>query len=137
MLRLYSSAAFVVLVSCVETTRDAVDNPSTTIGDGTPKPIAPPACPLDVAAFTKTMELSTSMTVLGMAVTANGDAVFAAAGGDAAGVTLLSPSGETLFPFPFGSVVATDRVGNTFIAGAFTSPIDLGGGIVIVPSGAA
>jgi hypothetical protein len=50
------------------------------------------------------------------------------------GVDQISPTGTTLTEvLPFGSLVATDATGNLFIAGAFTSRIDFGNGVVLEP----
>src|SRR5262245_58716063 len=138
---LYSSAALVVLVACVGPDSTPTGDQSTTLppgdddGDHMPPPPPPPSCPIGEGSFTRAMGLASQDTALDIAITADGDAAFAAADGEAAGVTILSSSGEILFSFPFGSVVATDSLGNTLVAGGFTQPIDFGNGTVLVPSG--
>jgi hypothetical protein len=139
---LYSSAALVVLVACVGPGSTPSGDPSTTVSgddDGDhmppPPPPPPPTCPIGADSFTRAMGLSGSDTPLDVAVTANGGVAFAALNGEAAGVTLLSASGDILTSFPFGSVVATDRLGNTLVAGGFTQPIDFGNGVLLNPSG--
>jgi hypothetical protein len=138
---LYSSAALVVLVACVGPQSTPSGDPTTTpTGDDDndhmpPPPPPPPTCPIGVASFTRAMGLAGEDTALDIAITANGDAAFAAANGEAAGVTILSSSGDIVVSFPFGSVVATDRLGNTLVAGGFTQPIDFGNGTVLVPAG--
>jgi len=139
---LYSSVALVVLVACTGPSSTPSGDPSTTPPTGDddgdhmpPPPPPPPSCPIGTASFTRAMGLAGSDTALDIAVTANGDVAFAAANGEAAGVTILSSSGDIQFTFPFGSVVATDRLGNTLVAGGFTQPLDFGNGTVLVPSG--
>jgi len=51
-----------------------------------------------------------------------------------AGFVKLSANGQQVFAFRFGSVLAVDALGNAYVAGSFTSPIDLGMG-TMVPNG--
>jgi hypothetical protein len=52
------------------------------------------------------------------------------------GVVALDAAGRQRFAFPFGSVFALDAAGNVFVAGAFSTPLDLGGGLTLTPNGA-
>ncbi|HET7505211.1 MAG TPA: hypothetical protein VFK02_29535 [Kofleriaceae bacterium] len=104
-------------------------------GDPSGGGTTPPACPIGAASWSHALGLAGPLQVIDVAVDAAGNAVVATAGastdaGVANGVTRLSPSGEVMFTRPYGSVVATDGAGNTFIAGAFTQPIDFGLGVV-------
>ncbi|HEU4726460.1 MAG TPA: hypothetical protein VFT22_01165 [Kofleriaceae bacterium] len=101
-----------------------------TVGDSTP---GAPACPIGAASWSVTLGLASPIQDVDVAVDAAGNAVAATAAagpGDADGVTRLSPTGDVLFTRPYGSVVATDRAGDTYIAGGFTQPIDFGLGVV-------
>ena len=59
-----------------------------------------------------------------------GNVVYAGAGS----VTKFSPEGLVAFTKAYGSVVAVDRVGNTYVAGSFTGALDVGFG-TMVPDG--
>lgn len=51
------------------------------------------------------------------------------------GIVKLDGSGQQVYAFAFGSVLAVDAGGNAFVAGSFTSTIDLGDGHVLTPNG--
>ena len=53
---------------------------------------------------------------------------------DAGGFIKLDRNLNRVFAFPYGSVIAVDAQGNSYIAGSFTQPIDLGFGRLI-PNG--
>lgn len=99
------------------------------------------SCPIGAASFEIALGLAGNDQASSLAIDSEGSvyvATTAAAGssaGAASGVTKLSASGEILFKKPFGSVVATDKAGHAFIAGSFTSSLDLGGGVVLEPQG--
>ena len=46
------------------------------------------------------------------------------------GIVKLDAAGNRVFAFPFGDVVATDADGNIYVAGVFTTRIDLGTGVM-------
>jgi len=99
-------------------------------GDGG-TPVA--ACPIGAATFTVKLGVAFQGQGGDLAVDSAGNVLFATAGrtsSDVTGITKLSPSGDVLYTRPFGSVVATDRAGNAYIAGAFSAPLDVGLGVM-------
>lgn len=92
------------------------------------------ACPLGAAEFTADLGASDVQQKLSMAIDPSGNVAVGAAG-QVAGFRQLSTSGQVLKSLAFGSQVAADSAGDIFIAGAFSSRIDLGGGRVLVPQG--
>jgi hypothetical protein len=105
------------------------DNPGSGSDAGSPAA----SCPLGAAAWAHAIGLATTDQRADIAVDAAGNVLLATMAprpGNADGLTKLSPSGEVLFGLPFGSVVATDRAGNAYIAGSFTAPLDVGLGVM-------
>jgi hypothetical protein len=143
MTRWYSTAvtALGLLIGCGQQSTDpatppngdpgTVDDPGVGSDPGPGSAANPPAatCPLGTATWTREIGLATSDQRSDVAVDAAGNVLFATMAtrtGGADGLTKLSPSGEVLFTRPFGSVVATDRAGNAYIAGSFTTALDVG-----------
>lgn len=148
----YSTAAsaLALLIACNHQSSDDMSQPTgdpssggdPTVGDtsgsstdpggtGTGKDGGPsgPSCPLGVASFAHAIGLAQLDQRSDLAVDTAGNVLFATMAprdGLASGVTKLSPSGDVLLSLPFGSVVATDRSGNAYVAGSFTAPIDVG-----------
>ncbi len=97
-------------------------------------------CPLGVDSFTAVLGLSDIRQNLDLAVDVQGNAFVGAAlpevAGDQliAGVTEVSATGNVSALLAAGSLVATDAAGDIFVAGSFTSTIDLGAG-AMVPEG--
>jgi catechol 2,3-dioxygenase-like lactoylglutathione lyase family enzyme len=137
------ATALAFLIACGSDHHPIDDNGQPTAGnDSSPGSGAPPggdagppapACPLGTTTWQRAIGLAAPTQASDVAVDAAGNVVFAttAAGpGAANGTTKLSPAGDLVFSLPYGSVVATDRAGNTYIAGSFTAPIDLGLGVI-------
>src|SRR6185295_2474 len=124
----------------IGTNPDPGSNPDPGTGSGADPgtgPGAPAAtCVLGSDGFATAVGMVRAAQLNDLAIDSAGNALFATKGDDGQldGLTKLSASGEVLFTRPFGSVVATDRNGNAYIAGSFTQPIDLGLG-VMTPEG--
>jgi hypothetical protein len=105
------------------------DNPGPGSDAGSPAA----SCPIGTAAWAHAIGLATTDQRADIAVDAAGNvllATLATRPENAGGLTKLSPSGEVLLGLPFGSVVATDRAGNAYLAGSFTAPLDVGLGVM-------
>lgn len=100
-------------------------------GSGSGSGSSAAACPLGAASFTSVIAADAAgLTAVGFAIDLNDQAFVANAG-----IFQVSATGEVTAGLPAGSLVATDALGNVFVAGSFTSRIDFGNNIVLNPMG--
>ncbi len=88
------------------------------------------SCPLGAASLNVNLGAASATSLFDLAIDANANVFIA---GDA-GLAAFSAMGNALFSLPAGTLVQTDAQGDIFVAGSFTSRIDLGAG-VMVPNG--
>ena len=99
-------------------------------------------CPLGAGTFTDVLGVSNPLQQLSLATEPSGEVLFGASQGGAntdvvhvSGAGEISAMGSTILTLPFGSLVASDASGDLYIAGSFTTAIDLGNGLVLTPQG--
>ena len=131
------TAIAMIAFGCTTQTPDRADNEPTVGAEGSNfspvelpnKPAPPTVCP--VLGTPGSVLAQYSITGGGIVAVGPDDGIVYTA---AEGIVKITPKGEPVFAFPFGSVLALDAAGNVFVAGEFSAPIDLDG-VTLDPMG--